>query len=160
MRLFWRRKNRIGVPSLARPRSRDGAHTIQRLKYFDQGGGTPTESHRVVDVEVDLPQVEMSAGLVFRPLVGQNILLSFVRFEPHTEAPLHAHEEEQALIVLEGTLEVEVGGEVVRLGAGQVAHIPAWVPHAARSLDEPVRELDVFSPPRQALLQAMKDRGL
>jgi quercetin dioxygenase-like cupin family protein len=114
----------------------------------------------VVDVERDLPSLEMAPGLNFRPLVGQDMLLSFVHFEPHTEAPLHAHVEEQAIIVLEGTMELEIGGEHVRLDAGQVAHIPSWVPHSARSLDRPVREVDVFSPPRQALLDVMKAQGL
>jgi quercetin dioxygenase-like cupin family protein len=57
-------------------------------------------------------------------------------------------------------MELEIGGEHVRLDAGQVAHIPSWVPHSARSLDHPVREIDVFSPPRQALLDVMKARGL
>lgn len=114
----------------------------------------------MVDVERDLPRLEMAAGLAFRPLVGQGMLLSFVRFEPHAEAPLHAHVEEQAIIVLEGTMELEIGGEHVRLEPGQVAHIPSWVPHSARALDQPVREIDVFTPPRRALLDAMKQRGI
>ena len=38
------------------------------------------------------------------------------------------------------------------LRPGQVAVMPPFVPHAARTHDQPSVEIDVFSPPRQALL--------
>jgi quercetin dioxygenase-like cupin family protein len=75
-----------------------------------------------------------------------------VRFGPHTEAPVHAHDEEQITLVIEGELEFEIDGEVRQLSPGMVAVVPANVPHGARTKDHSCLEYDVFNPPRKALL--------
>jgi quercetin dioxygenase-like cupin family protein len=113
------------------------------------------EPGRYVDVLTEIEGVEFVPGLVLRPLIGKDLMLSFVSYEPHTEAPRHAHSEEQVLYVLEGELEVELGDETRTLRPGQAAVIPPHVPHAARTYDLPCYQLDVFHPPRQGLLDAM-----
>jgi quercetin dioxygenase-like cupin family protein len=114
---------------------------------------------RYVDIVSDIEGVEFVPGLLFRPLVGKDVMLSFVTYEPHTEAPRHAHAEEQVLYVLEGELEVDVGDETRMLRPGQAAVIPPHVPHAARTHELPCYQLDVFHPPRQALLDVMGRRS-
>ena len=111
---------------------------------------------RYVHLEDEVEPVQFSPGLVFRPVLGKDLMVSFVRYEPHTEAPRHAHSEEQILFVLEGELEVELGDMTRTLRPGQVAVIPAHVPHAARTHDLPCYQVDVFHPPRQGLLDAME----
>lgn len=111
----------------------------------------PTGTGRFLRVD-DAPSVRVSKGLEFRPVLGEGMLFSFVTFAPHAEAARHTHSEEQAVIVLEGELEFELDGEVRTLHAGDVVVIPPWVPHGARTRDASCRELDVFRPPRQALL--------
>jgi quercetin dioxygenase-like cupin family protein len=113
---------------------------------------------RFLDSEVDVEPVEIAPGLVFRPLIGQQLMVNFVRYEPHTEAPRHAHSEEQILFVLEGELEVELGEERRTLRPGQAALIPPFVPHGARTHDGGCLQVDVFHPPRQALLDIMGER--
>lgn len=44
--------------------------------------------------------------------------------------PLHAHDEDEALTVLSGTITVYAAGEVVRLAAGDAYLVRAGVPHA------------------------------
>jgi unsaturated pyranuronate lyase len=127
--------------------------------YFAEATGVPQESGRFVTIETDLPGLDFLPGLVFRPLVGRNLMASFVRYEPNTLAPVHAHEEEQLFIVLEGEIELEIDGEKRRLRPGDAAHIPAFVPHSARSFDAPAYEVDVFSPPRRALLEMLEKHG-
>jgi quercetin dioxygenase-like cupin family protein len=90
--------------------------------------------------------------LEFRYLLGERTMLMAVRFQPHTEAPRHVHDEEQITLVIEGELEFELDGETRTLQPGQVAVIPANVPHAARTHAVACLEYDVFNPPRQALL--------
>jgi quercetin dioxygenase-like cupin family protein len=92
-------------------------------------------------------------------VVGEAVMANFVRFEPHTEAPRHAHAEEQITIVLEGELEFEIDGDIRVLRPGQVAVMPPFVPHAARTHDQPSVEIDVFSPPRQALLSMLRPQS-
>ena len=102
-----------------------------------------------------LAAIEMVPGLFFQPVVGDRVMTNFVRFEPHTEAPIHWHEEEQISFVLEGELEFEVAGETRLLTPGQAVVIPPNVPHGARTHDGPCLEVDVFHPPRRALLETI-----
>ena len=123
------------------------------MSYFGEPAGKPVERGRMLTVESDLPEIELAPGIVSRPLVGANLLASFVRYEPNSVAPLHAHVEEQVFIMLEGELEMTLGGEVRLMRPGDAAIIPAWVEHTVRSLDAPARQIDVFSPPRAAMLE-------
>lgn len=119
--------------------------------FSTEAGAEPTAPGRFVTV-ADVDPVEFLPGLEFRPIMGEKTMTSFVTFAPHTEAPVHVHVEEQILIVVDGELDVEVDGEVRTLRPGQLAVIPSWVPHGARTRDVPCTEIDVFNPPRTTLL--------
>lgn len=119
--------------------------------FSTEAGGTPTAPGRYVEV-AGVEPVEFIPGLEFRPVLGEQMLTNFVRFEPHTEAPVHVHEEEQTVIVLEGEFEFSLDGDVRTMRPGDVAVIPPWVPHGARTLDTTCYEVDVFTPPRRSLL--------
>jgi len=99
--------------------------------------------------------VEFAPGLEFRPVIGTRLLVNFVRYQPHSVAPLHAHEEEQVTFVLEGEFEFDLDGDVRMMHAGMAVLVPPHVPHGARTLDSTCFEVDVFSPPRRALLEAV-----
>jgi quercetin dioxygenase-like cupin family protein len=119
--------------------------------FTTEAGGTPTAPGRYVDVQSVAP-VEFLPGLAFRPVLGERTMANFVTFQPRTEAPMHVHEEEQIVIVLDGELEFELDGDVRMMRAGDVAVVPSWVPHGARTKDSPCTEVDVFNPPRRSLL--------
>ncbi len=112
------------------------------------GGGTWVEWE-------GLDPIEMVPGLRFQPVLGERVMANFVFFEPHTEAPLHWHEEEQISFVIDGEFEFEVAGEKRTLRRGQAVVIPPHVPHAARTFGSSCLEVDVFHPPRRALLESM-----
>lgn len=103
-----------------------------------------------------LDPLEIVPGLGFQPVLGKRVMVNFVRFEPHTEAPLHWHEEEQITFVIEGELEFEAGEETRTLRRGDAVVIPSNVPHAARTHDGTCLEVDVFHPPRRGILEAME----
>jgi quercetin dioxygenase-like cupin family protein len=124
-----------------------------------EGGGTPEAAGRYVDVDAIEP-VEFVPGLGFRPVLGEHTMLNFVTFEKNTEAPRHVHVEEQIVLVLDGEFEFEIDGDVRTMRAGDVAVVPPWVPHGAHTKDTTCREVDVFNPPRQTLLDhALKQKG-
>jgi len=114
-------------------------------------GGTPTAPGRYVDVSA-IPSVEFVPGLGFQPVLGERTMVNFVSFAEQTEAPVHVHEEEQIVIVLDGEFEFEIDGDKRVMKAGDVAVVPPWVPHGARTHDTTCREVDVFNPPRKTLL--------
>jgi quercetin dioxygenase-like cupin family protein len=120
--------------------------------FSTEAGGAPTAPGRYVEV-AGVEPVEFVPGLEFRPVLGEQTLTNFVRFAPNTEAPVHVHEEEQIVIVLDGEFEFSLDGEVRTMRSGDVAVIPPWVPHGARTLDTGCYEVDVFTPPRRSLLQ-------
>ena len=81
---------------------------MSSTSHFSSAGGTPTAPGRYVDVDAITP-VEFVPGLEFRPVLGERTMTNFVRFAPHTEAPVHVHEEEQIVLVLDGEA-VPAGG--------------------------------------------------
>ncbi len=119
--------------------------------FSTAAGGAPTAPGRYVDVS-GIEAVEFVPGLQFRPVLGEKTMVNFVSFEPHTEAPMHVHVEEQIVVVLEGEFEFNLDGEVRTMRSGDVAVIPSWVPHGALTRDSSCREIDVFNPPRTSLL--------
>jgi len=98
----------------------------------------------------------MKPGLSVEPVLGDKLMVNFVSFEPHTEAPLHWHDEEQITYVMDGEFEFEVAGEKRILRRGEAVVIPPNVPHGARTHDSSCLEIDVFHPPRQGVLDAMR----
>jgi len=100
----------------------------------------------------------MVPGLTFQPVLGERLMVNFVTFEPHTEAPVHWHDEEQITYVMDGEFEFEVAGEVRTLRRGDAVVIPPNVPHGARTRESGCVEIDVFHPPRQGVLDAMRAR--
>src|SRR5690348_2181555 len=80
-------------------------------------------------------------------------MANFVSFQPGTEAPRHVHEEEQIVIVVDGEFTFDLDGDVRTMRKGDVAVVPAWVPHGAWTTESHCEEIDVFSPPRQSLIK-------
>jgi unsaturated pyranuronate lyase len=120
--------------------------------FTTHADGTPTAPGRYVDVGA-IESVAFLPGLRFQPVLGERTMMNFVSFEPNTEAPMHVHEEEQIVLVLEGEFEFEIDGDVRTMHVGDVAVVPSWVPHGARTRDMACREIDVFNPPRASLLE-------
>ncbi len=123
-------------------------------EYFASESGVAADKPRYVEI-VDIAPIEIAPGLLFRPVLGEGLLVNFVRFEPHTEAPVHTHEEEQVVVVLDGEIEFDVDGDVRTVRPGEAIHLPPHVPHGARTLDSSCSEIDIFSPPRRALVDLM-----
>lgn len=113
--------------------------------------GTPTAEGRFVKPEL-IESVQYVPGLEFQPVLGENMLANFVTFAPHTEAPMHVHEEEQIIVVIEGEFEFTIDGDTRSMTVGDVAVVPPWVPHGALTGDVGCREIDVFNPPRATLV--------
>jgi quercetin dioxygenase-like cupin family protein len=113
--------------------------------------GEPAGAGRYVQVD-SVTAAEFLPGLEFRPVLGQRIMTNFVHYEPGAEAPRHVHEEEQIVIILDGEMNFDLDGDVRIMRKGDVAVIPAWVPHGAWTTDTTCYEVDVFCPPRKSLL--------
>jgi quercetin dioxygenase-like cupin family protein len=122
--------------------------------YFDESGEPSDAPGRFLSVD-DLDALSMGPGLEFRPVTTDTVMTNFVFFEPNVPTPMHHHVEQQIAIVLSGELTLTVGDETKVMHAGDCAVIPPNVMHGAASGPEGCRVLDVFSPPRAAIVNLM-----
>ena len=84
--------------------------------------------------EIPLERVtEMVSRKVF---VGDRQVMVQVYLLRGAQVPLHRHEGEQMIYVLEGALRCSVGGREVTVREGDVLHLPAGVRHQAEALED------------------------
>ena len=99
----------------------------------------------------DLPQDTPMPQIDRRRIMGKKAMLSEVFLHKGCSVPTHAHENEQFACVVSGRMRFGLGEDgdekrrFVELGAGEVLHVPSWVPHSADALEDSL-VLDVFSP--------------
>lgn len=99
----------------------------------------------------DLPKEPLKDDLSRRLISTDRMMLAQVFLEKGAVVPRHSHENEQLTYILEGTLRFWLGedeSETVDVAAGEVLHIPSWVPHKAEAI-ETTLDIDIFNPPRQ-----------
>ena len=103
---------------------------------------------------------ELAPGLSTRIFVGEQSMLSVVRFAPNAEGTVHSHPEEQWGVLLEGSgLRIQ-DGEEIAVKAGDFWLTPGGVSHGFKAGDEGARVLDIFSPPRAAYREAGSGFGV
>jgi unsaturated pyranuronate lyase len=99
----------------------------------------------------DLPLEQLRPDLGRRLLTGERMMIAQVYLEKGALVAKHEHDNEQLTYILEGTLRLWLGPdddeEMFDVSAGEVLHIPSWVPHRAEALENTL-DVDVFSPPR------------
>jgi quercetin dioxygenase-like cupin family protein len=88
-------------------------------------------------------------GVERKAFTGEGATLALHRLQPGHEPRPHNHHYEQIVYILAGEVDFHVGDEVVRLGPGGLIVVPPDVMHHAEVVgDEPVLNLDVFTPKR------------
>ncbi len=108
----------------------------------------PSWVFNINDDTQGIPRV-LGPGLSTRIFVGDNVMLSVVRIEPHSEGTVHNHAEEQWGVLLEGECVRIQGDEEFHMKAADFWHTPGGVKHGIRTGDVGATVLDVFSPPRK-----------
>jgi len=76
----------------------------------------------------------------------KNTAVVYFEIEPGHRLGMHADSAEEIVLILEGEAEATVGDERGRVSAGEIAVLPAMVPHGFRNIgDETVRVVGFFS---------------
>ena len=88
-------------------------------------------------------------GVTLREVHLENVMVTFVEFEPNSKVPPHKHPHEQISLCVRGRLKMRVADEVRILEAGQGMLVPSNTEHEAQALDEPVIAYDSWSPIRE-----------
>ena len=101
--------------------------------------------------------LEKVTEMLSRKIVsGERAMLVQIYVKRGCLVPMHVHESEQMIYVLQGALKFLVGGEEITVREGEVLHIPSGIEHQAEALEDTF-ELDVFSPIRQDWLDHTDD---
>jgi quercetin dioxygenase-like cupin family protein len=95
----------------------------------------------------DIPVKQMLPGFFGKMVHGDNSSLVFWEIEKGSSLPEHRHVHEQITHIVEGRLEMVIGGEKYFFTAGTVHVIPSNVPHSAVALTD-CKVIDTFSPAR------------
>ena len=97
----------------------------------------------------DLKPKEPVKGISVRSVYLDNAMLIRMEFEPGSIMPEHNHPHEQITLILEGGMDMTVGGIRKIVLKGDVISVPANVAHSAQVLDEFTVAIDAWSPPRE-----------
>lgn len=99
-----------------------------------------------------IPVEKLSEGIERQMVVGQNIMICRLKFDPFVVTPEHSHVHEQMTLVVQGKVKFILGSEERIVSAGDVLHFPPNHWHGATMLDEEVVLIDIFSPIREDFL--------
>ena len=105
----------------------------------------------------DIPLLELAPGSKTHLIAGEQAVLSILTMSANSYFPIHQHEAEQIMIVLEGHLEHIIDGKIYRVGKGDVVILPSNIPHGAYIGEVDCRVIDIFAPPRQDLVTKAKE---
>lgn len=96
----------------------------------------------------DIKPKELVSGITGHYVHGAQLTLGYVEIEAGSILPQHSHVHEQITYILEGQLDMVIGGKNCSLTAGMYYVIPSNVPHGAVA---PVhcKVIDVFNPVRE-----------
>jgi len=94
----------------------------------------------------DDPTMQVKVNFPFFLGTGnKNTAVVYFEIEPDHRLGTHTDSAEEILLFLEGTAEVTVGDESGRVSAGEMAVVPAMVPHGMRNVgDETLRVVGFF----------------
>ncbi len=99
--------------------------------------------HRWDDIALEKVTDMLSRKII----TGEKEMLTQIYLKSGCIVPMHNHEAEQMTYVLSGSMKFKVNGEDIVVRAGDVLHIPSWLPHQAEALEDTF-EMDIFSPIR------------
>jgi quercetin dioxygenase-like cupin family protein len=110
-------------------------------------------AERIEDLELmegwyeDDPTMRVKVNFPFFLGTGtKNTAVVYFEIEPGYRLGTHTDSAEEILLVLEGEAEVSLGDEEGRLSGGEMALVPAMVPHGLRNVgEESVRVAGFFS---------------
>lgn len=84
----------------------------------------------------DLPLDKVTEMVARKSISGHEQILVQTYLKKGAIVPLHVHDREQLIYVLQGALAVVVEGRAITAREGDVLLVPAGAPHQAEALDD------------------------
>lgn len=96
----------------------------------------------------DIKSKELVPGITGYYAHGENMTFGYVELKKGSMVPLHQHVQEQITYIIEGQLDMLIGGKEYSLLAGTYHVIPSNTPHSATAKTD-CKLIDAFSPLRE-----------
>ena len=94
-------------------------------------------------------ELEVAPNAMTKTFWGENMLVSLVEIDAHSEVPAHSHPHEQAGIVIQGELEMWIGPKRRLLKEGDCFIVPPGIEHRVTTSVSSCKVADIFSPVRE-----------
>ena len=91
---------------------------------------------------------ELAPGITGHYAHGEQSSFGYIELEKGSQVPLHSHINEQITYIIEGQLNMMIGGVACSLTDGMYHVIHANVPHSAIAITD-CKVIDAFSPVRE-----------
>jgi unsaturated pyranuronate lyase len=96
----------------------------------------------------DIDPKQLAPGITGYYAHGTNMTFGLVELKKGASVPVHQHVHEQTTYIVEGQLDMVIGGEPCSLKEGMYHVIPPNIPHGAIAVTD-CKAIDVFSPVRE-----------
>ncbi len=96
----------------------------------------------------DITPKELVAGIKGYYAHGNQLTFGYVEIKAGSNLPAHHHVHEQITYIIEGQLDMTIGGKPCSLTSGMYHVIPSNTPHSAIAVTD-CKAIDVFNPVRE-----------
>ena len=96
----------------------------------------------------DIKPKDLAPGITGHYAHGDKLTFGLVELKKGSSVPLHHHVHEQITYIVEGQLDMEIGGVKYSLTPGMYHVIHSDVPHSAIAITD-CKAIDVFGPVRE-----------
>ncbi len=102
-----------------------------------------------------LPEVWLTEKSRSHMMMTDRVMISFIENPAGCVFPIHDHDAEQILVILEGEEDHICGEERFLMKAGDICVHPAGVPHGGETRTG-FKGIDIFVPPRKEHVELLK----
>ena len=115
------------------------------------------EYNKYVIRYTDVPTIELAPGSNAHIISAERITLSIVSAKPNAVVPIHRHENEQMVIVIDGSIDFVIEGKQYHVEKGDVIVLPSNTEHGAYFTEKGAHVIDAFSPTRQDFVARLEE---
>jgi len=104
----------------------------------------------------DVPPIDLAPGIKCHLVSAEKLSIFFPIMEPNTQVPIHQHEAEQIMVVVDGACDLTADGKLYHLEEGDVFIVPSNSVHGAYVSEKGCRTIEAFAPPRYDYVEKLE----
>ena len=114
------------------------------------------EHREQVIQQADIPALQIHPGTHIRPVIMPGATVSFVKLVPYSEMPRHRQEQDELVVIIEGSRDDALDGKLFRLEEGDSLYIPKGAEHGSISYSTGCSAMEICAPGRTDLAEKLE----